>query len=385
MRRLYPKLLATVALLAAFVAVPATTAQAESSRDRSLQAALDAIVAAGMPGAFAEVRDKKHSWSGAAGLADVDTGRPMRPGFQQRVGSITKTFVATALLQLVGEGRLDLDRPIGGYLPDVVPGEVGASVTVRMLLNHSSGIGDYMHALVKAPQDLERYQTTTVAPRELVRVGLAAPRTGAPGEAYSYSNTNYILAGLLLEKITGRPAGQEIQRRIIQRLGLKQTYFPSTTTRIPGPHAAAYIPWPPDGGLHDLSEFNMSIAWMAGELVSSTHDLDVFFRALLTGGLLRPAELALMRTTIPYDPAHPEDGGYGLGLFSVPLPCGGYAWGHDGVAFGQSTLSLSTPDGSRQVTIAVNMTNYAAGGQPDPIGMAMEDFRRLALCGPSAA
>ncbi len=342
----------------------------------ALREALDAITAAGMPGTFAEVRDGRHRWRGASGVADVGTGRPVRPGFQHRVGSVTKTFVATAVLQLVGEKRLALDAPVTRYLPGLAP----PGVTVRMLLNHTSGIGDYDTVLITSPEDFERYRYTTVTPRQLARIGLAAPRTGAPGEAWSYSNTNYILAGLLLERVTGRSAEREITRRIIRPLGLRQTYFPGTTTRIAGPHSEGYLPW--DGGeLRDFSVYNMSWAWMAGALVSSTGDLNRFFRALLAGRLLRPTELAQMRTTVPFDPAEPAAGGYGLGIYRAPLPCG-QVWGHDGVVFGHSTISLHSPDGRRQVTVAGNLTHYQLPDQPDPIGGATIGFVVTALCGP---
>jgi D-alanyl-D-alanine carboxypeptidase len=347
--------------------------------DRALRAALQQVTEAGAPGIFAEVRDGRGVWRGASGVADVTTGRPMRPGFQQRVGSITKTFVATTLLQLVGERRLVLDAPIGRYLPEyAVDG-----VTVRMLLDHTSGIGDYDTVLFPTGEAVERGRYTTYDPRELVRIGMAEPRTGAPGALFSYSNTNYILAGLILERVTGRPATQEITRRILRPLGLRGTYFPGTATRIAGPHAAAYIPWY-DGSLRDFSDYNMSWGWTAGELISTTADLDRFYRALLGGRLLRPAELAQMRTTVPFTPANPAAGGYGLALYWLPLPCGP-AWGHDGLVFGHGTISWHSPDGGRQATIAMNLTHYQIPGRPDPIGEAAHTFMVTALCGPDGA
>ncbi|MFF3867250.1 serine hydrolase domain-containing protein [Micromonospora sp. NPDC001898] len=328
-----------------------------------------------MVGTFAEVRDGRDRWRGASGVADVRTGRPVLPGFRHRVGSITKTFVATTLLQLAGEGRVALDAPVGRYLPEyAIPG-----VTVGTLLNHTSGIGDYDTVLFSTGEDVERHRYTTFRPQQLVRLGLGEPRTGAPGEAFAYSNTNYILAGLIIERVTRRSATDEVHRRVIRPLGLNDTYFPGRRVRIAGPHSAAYLPWY-DGQLRDFSLANMSWAWTAGALVSTAADLNRFFRALLGGRLLRPAELARMRTTVPLRPDLPEAGGYGLGLLWLALP-GGRFWGHDGLVFGHSTVSLHAADGSRQVTLGTNVTHYQVPGQPDPIGAATGAFLVTALTG----
>jgi D-alanyl-D-alanine carboxypeptidase len=377
-----------VLLLTALAGTPAGAAPAarhdtghDSGPDsgRQLRQLLDAEHAAGMPGVFAEVRDGRPAWRGASGVADLDTGRPVRPGFQQRVGSITKSFVATTVLQLTEERRLRLDDAIGRYLPDVVTGDVGRQVTIRMLLNHTSGIGDYVPQILDTPENIERYRHESVSPRRLAALGLAAPRTNPPGAGWSYSNTNYILAGLLIERVTGRPATAEVTRRVIRPLGLADTYFPGTDPYIRGPHSKAYLPWT-DGTLRDFSVYNYSIAWTAGALISTTSDLDRFYRALLTGKLLRPASLAAMQTAVPIDPAHPEAGGYGLGLFWVPLPCG-RAWGHDGGVIGMLTLSLHSPDGRRQASLAENLSNYATNGQEHPIDRARAAFTVAALCG----
>jgi D-alanyl-D-alanine carboxypeptidase len=159
-------------------------------------------------------------------------------------------------------------------------------------------------------------------------------------------------------------------------LGLWGTYFPGTDPVIRGPHGGAYVPWP-DGKLRDFSVYNMSWAWAAGELISTAHDLNRFYRALLTGRLLRPALLAEMQATVPVGAGF----GYGLGLFFVELPCG-KVWGHDGGVIGHTTISWHSPDGSRQVTLAENMNFYAPPGQPHPIDIARANFLVEALCGP---
>jgi D-alanyl-D-alanine carboxypeptidase len=161
-------------------------------------------------------------------------------------------------------------------------------------------------------------------------------------------------------------------------LGLRRTYFPGTATGIAGPHAKGYLPWY-DGTLRDFSEYNMSWAWTAGELISTAGDLNRFHQALLTGRLLRPTELRQMRRTVPMDPAQPAAGGYGLGLYWVALPCG-RAWGHDGLVWGHSTISLHSPDGRRQVTLGETITHYQVPGEPDPIGEATGDSPTQPRC-----
>jgi D-alanyl-D-alanine carboxypeptidase len=336
------------ALAAGAVDSPATAASASG-----LPAALRAVTDAGAPGAFAEVRAGRRVDMGASGVADLDTGRPVQPGFRHRVGSITKTFVATALLQLVGEGCLGLDVPVSRYLPRISP----PGVTVRMLLNQTSGIGDYDTVLFATEDDFERHRDTTFAPTELARIGLAAPRTGEPGAGWAYSNTNYVLAGLLLEAVTGDTAEAGLHRRVVRAAGLKDTYMPGRATRVEGPHSKGYIPWP-DGTVHEFSRYNMTWAWTAGALVSTTADLNRFFRALLSGRLLGPRELAEMLTTVPTDPTQPQGTGYGLGVLRIPTPYGD-AWGHDGVVLGHATQSWHTVDGSRQATAATNVTHHA--------------------------
>jgi D-alanyl-D-alanine carboxypeptidase len=278
---------------------------------------------------------------------------------------------------------LRLDEPVAAYLPDLPFGGPAAAVTVRMLLNQTSGIGDYDGVIFRIPADVERVRTTTYRPRELARLGLAAPRTGAPGERWSYSNTNYVIAGLLIERVTGRPAEFEITRRIMWPLGLWRTYFPATVPYLIGPNAHGYVPWT-DGDLRDFTTYNMSWAWTAGALVSTSHDINRFLAALLGGRLLRPAELEQMRRTVPFDPAVPAAGGYGLGLMRFPIGCGD-VWGHDGIVWGYTTNAFHRADGSRQITLGMTISHYQTDPTtPHPIDMAIGRFASLALCGQPA-
>ncbi|MUN40797.1 serine hydrolase [Actinomadura sp. NEAU-AAG5] len=377
----------------AAAAPPAATppASATGVAPANLRATLDAVHAAGMYGIFSSVRDGDRRWSGASGVADTATGRPAAAGMRTRVGSITKTFVATAILQQVERGRVVLDAPIGTYLPDLFPGQRGRQVTVRMLLNHTSGIGDYVVNAFPSladlsPADLDRERFRKVRPEQLVAWGLAAPPTGDPGERWSYSNTNYVIAGLLLEKVTGTKAEEYITREVIRKAGLKHTYFP-TGPYVHGAHPRMYESLyqhvnPP----RDYSVFDMSWAWTAGALVSTTDDLNRFYRTLLTGGLVNRLSLAQMQQTVPVkDPDGDVLMKYGLGIYSVNLPCGTF-WGHDGAVFGAGTQALSSADGGRQVAFGFNLMKYQrldADGAPlpDPIDSALGAHVIQALCG----
>ncbi|MFD9036366.1 serine hydrolase domain-containing protein [Streptomyces sp. NPDC059567] len=380
-------------------ASPAAAALTGHGLDRAaLRGSLEAFHKAGMYGAYSAVRDGSAQWRGATGFADVDTRRPARPDFEHRVGSITKTFTAVAVLQQVGAGRIDLDAPVGRYLPDVVPGERGRQVTVRMLLNHTSGIADYVlpafPGILENPgKTLDENRLRRMAPEELARLGLAAPPVVQPGK-HSYSNTNYILAGMILERVTGQKAEAYITRNVIRKAGLRHTYFPRSAS-IQGPHARMYESFfglidPP----RDYSVYDMSWAGTAGALVSTTGDLNDFYRALLKGRLLGAAELRAMKTTVP---AYETEAGeeprmrYGLGIYTLKMQSGGWYWGHDGGVFGAGTWALSTEDGRRQVAIGYNLMKYQRFDEqgrplPDPVTDALYAHVDGALSGsPSPA
>lgn len=398
MRRAITRLrrgLTTVGLATVLALSGTTPAVADQS---SRQELLNAVHDAGMPGIQAAVRHGEQVWTGAAGVADVRTGRPLRAGFHHRVGSITKTFTATAVLQQVAAGRIDLDAPVGRYLPELFPGERGQQITVRMLLNHTSGIGDYDTVIFASLAqgslaDVEANRWEHWSPAELIRIGLEQPPTGAPGESWSYSNTNYVIAGQLLEEVTGQPAELVITREIIRPLGLHDTYFPGPIPFILGPHSKAYAALyhlPPQWG--EYSTYTSSVFDTAGALISTPRDLNTFFSALLGGDLLEPAMLAEMKRTVPItNPVTGERvGGYGLGLMVRDLGACGTFWGHNGLVFGMATVSLHSADGSRHVTHATNLTKYQHLGpdgrpQPHPIDEALGTFMAKTLCAQPAS
>ncbi|GAT85271.1 hydrolase [Streptomyces sp. F-3] len=370
-----------------------TASPAAGSLDRAaLRTTLNAVHEAGMYGSYSSVREGTERWTGASGLADVDTGRPVGPGMRHRVGSISKTFTAVAILQQVERGRIRLDAPIGEYLPELVRGERGREVTVRMLLNHTSGIGDYLLGAFPslaegstASLDEERFRS--IRPEELVRLGLAAPATGRPGEQPgSYSNTNYVIAGLILEKVTGQDAGTYITRNVIDRAGLRATFYPRTPY-IKGPHSRMYESFyglidPP----RDYSVYDMSWASTAGAIVSTTDDLNRFYRALLTGKLIGPAALNEMLRTVPVSVGGGAGIDYGLGIYVIDLPGCGRFWGHDGAVFGAGTIALSSRDGKRQLAMGWNLMKYqrlneeGTALEPSPIDDAINEHIVQALC-----
>lgn len=305
----------------------------------------------GAPGALAEIGETSGRTTVlTSGVADLATGAPIPADSRFRIGSMTKMYVATVVLQLVAEHRISLDAPIERYLPGVVRGEGndGREITVRQLLQHTSGLPDYLDYV--SMQSVLDDPLAHYSPQDLLDIALAHPPLFAPGTGWSYSNTDYVLAGMLIQAVTGHSYGEEIERRIIEPLGLRATSVPVDRTDIPGAHPRGYAELPGAAPL-DVSAFDPSIAYASGAMISSGADMDRFLSALLSGRLLPPAELRAMQTTVPTG----DGSGYGLGLESIPLPCGGEFWGHDGGILGFATISGATADG-RQVTVMVDLT-----------------------------
>ncbi|MEV4758150.1 serine hydrolase [Micromonospora sp. NPDC049559] len=367
-RRALVSATAAVAVLAAPAAAAATPKEADRVGMRSR---LDDVVATGAVGALAEVRDEHGAWRATSGVAELGRTRAVPAGGRFRVGSITKTFVATVVLQLVAEGRLGLDDPVETWLPGVVPN--GRRITVRHLLDHTSGLYDVVETLPMppGPEFLDnRWRTWTAT--ELVARALANPPTfEPPGSAYAYSNTGYLLLGQIIEKVTGRSYGDEIERRIIRPLGLTGTSLPGTWPRISGPHPHGYLPTLRDGETHliDYTEMNPSMMGAAGEMISTTRDLNRFFAALLGGRLLPGHLLDEMRTP------GVRGASYGLGLDWWDTSCGIRVYGNDGDALAYRSWSYSTEDLRRQVTVAVTPDFR---GDPDHV---VDAFLDQAFCG----
>ncbi|WP_405161811.1 beta-lactamase family protein [Nocardia sp. NBC_01499] len=305
----------------------------------------------GAPGALLEVSDAHGRTVLTSGVANIETHAPIAEDSRFRIGSMTKMFVATVVLQLVGEDRVALDAPVEQYLPGLIRGNGndGHDITVRQLLQHTSGLPDYLDYLNQEQVLNDPLQHHD--PLELVQLALANPRLFPPGTGWQYSNTDYLLAGMLIEKITGRPYGEAIDQRIIGPLGLRDTSVPGDEPSIPGDHPQGYVKHGNSGTI-DLTEFNASVAGAAGGMISSATDLNQFIDSLVNGRLLNPPELQAMMTTRPTGDSSQD--AYGLGLQSTPLPCGGLYWGHDGGIPGFQTIGATTTDG-RTATMMTNL------------------------------
>ncbi len=340
------------------------TGTADATETRDTGAVIHGFVADGAPGAMAYVRDGRATWWVSSGTREVGTHRPIRPRDRVRVASNTKMFTAAVVLQLVAEGRLGLDDPVERHLPGLVAGTGydGDAITVRQLLQHTSGMADYVQDVLADP-DAADHPWEAV---DLVHIGLSHPPLFAPGTGWGYSNTGYLVLGMIVEAVTGTDIGTEITERLIEPLHLRDTSYPSERT-IPGPHAHGYFAFPGQP-VTDVTELEPSIPGAAAALISTGPDLTRFVRALLDGRVLPPAQLARMRTTVPA-----EGPDYGLGIRELPLPCGGVAWGHAGNVPGFDSFTAATDDG-RSVFVVVN--GHLANGSVADVRQAAE----TALC-----
>ncbi|GHE89834.1 D-alanyl-D-alanine carboxypeptidase [Streptomyces longispororuber] len=360
-----PAASAVRAVLAATAVTAATDRAHHPATDHGhhrTQAVLEAAVRAGAPGATAHAWDGRGPWGGAAGVGDLVGRTPRGEHDRFRAASITKTFVATVLLQLEAEGRLDLDDKVGRWLPGVVEGSGhdGDRISVRRLLNHTSGIHDFsedphFERRVATPEFFaHRHRTWT--PRSLVAIAMRHEPDFAPGTGWGYSNTNYVVAGMIIEKVTGRPYGEEIRRRVIDPLHLGATSVPGTDPTLPRPSSRAYSKLSDSsaGPTYDVTEFNPSLAGASGEVISSAADLNRFYTALLRGALLPDEQLAAMKKTVPATGEEAAGNRYGLGLMRLELPCGTVLWGHGGRIHGSLSMAVTTPDGGHALTYNFN-------------------------------
>jgi len=304
----------------------------------------------------------------AVGKANLDTGRPMALRDRFHIGSVTKTMTATLVLQLVQRGRLKLHEPLDHFVRGV---PLGKLITVRTLLNHTSGLptGPGPGVKRKVNHDIRR----AITPRELIRPRLRAPRVGLPGETWEYSNTGYWLLGRIVREVTHKRLHDLYARRIFDRVGMPHSAFrpPQPTPR---PAAHGYV-----GGHHgeplDITPMNWSWAWTAGAVTSSLHDLKRWAPALATGrGVLnRGTQAKRLRFVDTGLTSLFSKVKYGLGIFRWPLPSGTF-YGHNGEGPGYDTEVFYAP--GPKVTI-VALGNTSAG--MDPISLRHID--RIGLNG----
>ncbi|MFF8394808.1 serine hydrolase domain-containing protein [Streptomyces sp. NPDC016172] len=302
-----------------------------------------------------------------SGTADLTTGRPVSSRGYFRMASTSKALVATVVLQLEAEGRLSLDDTVDHWLPGVVQGNGndGTRITVRQLLQHTSGIRDALPGYT-TPKEYYQQRHNVYEPKQLVDLAMAhEPEEFLPGEGWAYSNTGYVLLDMIIKKATGQPAHQEIEHRILRPLGLNQTRWMGTSPTLPRPHAQAYQLFGPGSRVNVTDQIPVdyeNLSW-----VTTTRDENRFLRALLDGRLLPARQLAKMKQTVPVSAEVQKlwpDGRYGLGLVERPLNCGGTYWSHEGGDGGYITLNGVTDDGRRSAVVSMS---EARGDTPQHI------------------
>jgi D-alanyl-D-alanine carboxypeptidase len=315
--------------------------------------AAEGVLDAGAPGVTVAYRDTRKpalSWSVRRGEGDLADGAPVPPDASFRIGSVTKTYLATAVLGAVGEGRLALDDTLARWLPGVLPRLDEGAITVRMLLDHTSGVPDPSPRLLAHPK---LFGKGAVTPADLVAKARHLAPVAPPGKGFSYSNADYWLLAMILERATGQNYTEQIEARVLRPLALTHTVLPSNTTSLPRPFMHGYTLRPGRPPL-DVSAFDSDWASSSGGIVSTTADLGRFASALLGGRLLAPAELAAMKQGVGV-PANPMGVSvYGLGLTKLRLPCGVTLYGNMGGLAGYTTWVQSTADGRRTIAVAAN-------------------------------
>lgn len=321
---------------------------------KALQAVLDEAVRQGAPGALAQSRTPHRVLNLSSGVADLTTRRPPRAYMKFRAGSITKIFVATVILQLVAERRLRLSDTVDQVIPGVVEGNgyQGDKITMRMLLNHTSGIADYTDnpRIEEIAVTDPRHDFTL---RELAEAGLEYPPDFPPGTSWRYSDTNYVLLGMVIQRVTRRTYVQQINKRLIRPLRLRGAYFPGTNPRIRGPHLHGYTPVADDPAeLKDTTDVNTTFARATGDLISTVGDLNRFDAALLGGRLLPGRLLRAMLRPVPGSQPYPGSDmfRYGLGAVIATPPCGVKAYGNGGTLDGWETWTGSTKGGRHSMS-----------------------------------
>ena len=363
----YASVLIAATAVTATTVTTATATAAPTTSAKQLTKLAQQVVDDGAPGIVVRVGGtgprpveiaRQAPFTRADGRLDADD--------QVRMGSNTKTMVATLVLQQVAHHRIALTDPVEKWLPGQVPN--GSAITIKMLLNHTSGLYNYLDdpAVLASFIGQNPHDWT---PQELLAAGVTHPALFAPGAQFSYSNTNYIALGLILQKATGHSLSDLIQDDIARPLGLHDTYLASAHHTDSGlahgyePDAADIAPYlppgvpagtsfvgPTRGDFVDVTAINPSSLWAAGGIVSTADDWARFDSALMSGKLLPKAELQEMEATVPEDPTKPDGDGYGLGLRKVVFPCG-TVWGHDGQAPGYSSQMYTDATGKRTVAI----------------------------------
>ncbi|MFI6924988.1 serine hydrolase domain-containing protein [Nonomuraea spiralis] len=352
--------------------------KAVAEQDRpELQKIIQEIVHSGFVGAQLRVNDERGEWVGSAGVRELGGSDEPPTDGRFRVGSVTKTFTAALALRLVADGVIGLDDVVADSLTEF---GLDPRITVRMLLQHTSGVfnftGEYFEdgtvvpGIVWSGKEWVDNRFRTYLPEELVRLALSKPARFEPGTDWSYSNTNYVLVKLLIEKVTGHSLADEMQRRVLGPLGLSDTVVPGTSTDIAEPHAHAYYRYEEAGQERTVDVTRQNPSWIStgGDMISSTRDLHTFLSALLGGRLLPAPLLAEMLD------AHPKVG-YGLGVFVQDAdPELGTIITHNGGISGSAALLYGTPDGTTTLTASLTYVDDAAMSQAEAFQKVTQDL-----------
>jgi D-alanyl-D-alanine carboxypeptidase len=257
---------------------------------------------------------------------------------------VTKTFTAAVILQLAGEGRLGLDDPVERWLPGVVP--AGAAITVRQLLNHTSGLYNYTRDLTA--DGILRDRSRQWTPYEIVEQAVRREPDFPPGTSRAYNNTAYVLLGMVIQQVTGSSYAEQIRRRILHPLDLRRTRVDDHDESLPEPHARGYLTVA--GKPVDLTVCSPSHAGAAGGMISTAADLNRFFAELMTGNLIGASERQEMLATVATGTPGVDSG---LGIARYTLPNGTVVWGKDGGFHGYRTWVFQTADTAHQLTVSM--------------------------------
>ena len=337
-----------------------------------IQRTLDEMVSEGLTGVEATISIDGDVTQMVAGVGNRRTEAPYPRDARVRIASVTKPFTSALVMLLVGAGEVDLDAPIERYLPGLLhgPGIDPEAITVRQILQHRSGLPEYAEEPeVTRPRSTNHPRTFT--PHDLIELALRHPAQFPPGTKMVYTGTNFVVAGMLVEKVTGTTLSTALRDRLAEPLGLEETYLPNPGDRsLPRPHPHGYET--AAGRTTDVTGLEPSGPWAAGGMVSTGADLDRFLTALVQGDIIAPAELREMQRTVPMGLPGVR---YGLGLMRIRLSCDVVAWGHAGDVPGFMTMAGATADGTRAATFVMNeMPNEFADPQH------FRELLSLALC-----
>jgi D-alanyl-D-alanine carboxypeptidase len=351
--------LATAAI--SLIGVPAYAQPAlPPPNERALEAAIAGLPTSDVTGALVRITGSAGSWSGTSGVSDLRTNAPVDPAGSIRIGSVTKVFTAVMVLQLAQEHRIDLDQPVQRYLPGVLPASY-PPVPVHTLLDHTAGLPSVDIPGLADPQWILDHRFDRWTPAQVLATATQHPIDFDPGTKQKYTNTVYVVAGMLVEKVTGRSYARNLRDRITGPLNLCHTYYPENDPHLPNPAARGYIDV--DGELVDVTEMNQSIPGTAGAIIATAADLDAFITGLFEGRLLGPAMTDRLFTLPNAKQVDGTDPIYSQGLMKVTVN-GMTVWGKTGSRYGYSSGVFATRGLERKLTYSVNPTVKSADGQP---------------------